>query len=73
MRNWFTYSIQPEAKDGSLRAPVAHATTKRRALAIARGLANGAALDDRAIVVMQRPENGDRFDDKVIATFEFRG
>lgn len=30
-RNWFTYTIRPEAKDGTLRAPVAHAATKRRA------------------------------------------
>lgn len=71
-RNWFTYTIRPEAKDGTLRAPVAHATTKARALKIARGLAKGEALDDLGIVVMQRPEGGDRLDDTVIATFEFK-
>lgn len=71
-RNWFTYDIRAEGKDGALGPVLLTMATKRRALSAARDLARQTlALDDAAIVVMQRPEGGDRWDDKVIAAFPF--
>lgn len=70
-RNWFTYSIRTEGKDGTLGRELATAATQRRALQTARQLAKGEALDDAAVVVLRRPESGDHWGDQVIATFKF--
>lgn len=71
-RNWFTYTIHAEGDNGAMGRELLTYTTKRVALKAARDLARQTlALDDAAIVVMQRPEGGDRFDGRVIAVFPF--
>jgi hypothetical protein len=72
-RNWFTYDIRPELNDGTLDKPVKTYATQRMSLKVARAMARSLSAGDVArIVVLRRPEHGDRWDDIAIAAFPVR-